>query len=276
MEPTIFAYPNLGRIGRLGNQLWQVAATIARSRRTPGSQALIPPSWEYRPYLNVPEDLYGTPGLALRMGARHIDMATQRGGPYFQALEHLEGVAELLPTYFSPSGFGIERLYAHHAFFLEEMAEFDHYTAMHVRRTDYLNNPDRFPQLTRRYRRAAVELVLEKFGDTKVLVFSDDPAWCRENIYELGLEDVEHDFVEGHVRPIEVVDRTSEPNDIVDLFLMVRCQAHIIANSTFGWWGAYLGDQKLVIYPDRWYGADAQGYETMWNAIPREWVQLPC
>lgn len=266
----VFGYPELGSLGRLGNQLWQVAATIARSRRVLGSRAYVPPDWEYRPFLRVPEEVYAPVD---RSRDELVDVRHFPEGPYFQELEHIAEVIRDLPEWYSPSDHGLDRLMAVHGPTLERVAVRPH-AAIHVRRTDYLENPDRFLTLDRRYWHRAVQAVLEAEPDAAFLVFSDDVPWCRDNAEELGVADVEHDFVEGHVRPVSVYERTTEPADVLDLWLMARCYAQIIANSTFSWWGAFLSEQRLVLYPSIWYGSDAQGYDKMWNAFPTEWRRI--
>lgn len=270
----VYVYSLLGLVGRLGNQLWQIAATLQKAARDELSRAAFPSDWEYRPFVNLPDSWYTPP----RAGDQLIDVATAypEEGPYFQALPYIDEVEHLLPKLFGPSGFGYQRLKEVHGARLKRV-EANHYTAIHVRRTDYLENPDRFPQLTPRYWHAAIDEVMAREPDTTFMVFSDDIPWCRENAaYAFGRAASNMEFVEGHVRPIPFRERTGEPADIYDLWLMTRCKAHIIANSSFSWWGAFLSEQRQVYYPDRWFGADAQHSDRMWEAFPESWEQLPC
>ncbi|HUW03296.1 MAG TPA: alpha-1,2-fucosyltransferase, partial [Acidimicrobiales bacterium] len=72
-----------------------------------------------------------------------------------------------------------------------------------------------------------------------VIVFSDDPDWCRANL--------------SGIHPAAVLEAG---RDVVDLAAMALCEHHIIANSSFSYWGAMLAqDPSAVhIHPDRWYG----------------------
>lgn len=266
---TVYAYSLLGYAGRLGNQLWEVAATIDHSLRDPGSRASINPEWEYRPYLSLPSALYRPP----QPGEQIVDVARLPDGPYYQALPYIERVAPGLRRLYRPSQTAQERFLEHHGPLLVHAG---HQTAIHVRRTDYLENPERFPQLTPHYYQSALKAIREVVGETRVLVFSDDVAWCRENQEEWFGTEGETVFVEGHVRPIAPAERTSPPEDILDLWLMAHCDAHVVANSSFSWWGAFLSEQKRVFYPDRWFGASAQHSDRMWEAFPPSWIQLPC
>lgn len=273
MQPTLYAYPGLGLYGRLGNQFWQVAATLARARAAPAGRPGFPSDWEYRNYVNLPADWYRPPTIS----ENTIDVARLPDGPYFQSLEFIEPLtAKELRHLFGPSRFGSERLEAHHGPRLIQVAS-NHYTAIHVRRTDYLENPDRFPQLTPQFWHRAVKEARAENPDTTFLVFSDDIPWCQENAEEAFGLTTGVEFVAGHVRPIPPRARVGEPADIFDLWLMAMCRAHIIANSTYSWWGAYLSEQALVYYPDRWFGPGAIGYDTyMWRAFPASWRMLPC
>ena len=88
------------------------------------------------------------------------------------------------------------------------------------------------------------EQALKKFDKTdKRLVFSDDPAWCKEQ--ELFADDT---------------IMISEGNDAdIDLCLMSKCNYHIIANSSFSWWGAWLADSEHVIAPMDWFADSCAG-----------------
>lgn len=105
--------------------------------------------------------------------------------------------------------------------------------AIHVRRGDYVNNPFYVDLTSTPYYYNAMKMF--PVG-TKFLVFSDDIEWCKA--YFVG------DEFEFHERGTEVEDVT----------LMADCKAIIIANSSFSWWGAFLGDKnKKVIAPKAWY-----------------------
>lgn len=272
---SVYVYSLLGLVGRLGNQFWQVAATLQKAARDELARAAFPSDWEYRPFVNLPDAWYAPP----RAGERIVDVARDYPdeGPYFQALEYIEDVAHLLPKLFGPSKLGKKRLFETHEKTLQRILLTGcHFTAIHVRRTDYLDNPDRFPQMTPKYWHAATNAVLAEHPDTLFLVFSDDIPWCRSHSDELNVTG-RAEYIEGHVRPIPPRERIGkEPADIYDLWLMARCHAHIICNSTYSWWGAFLSDQRMVFYPDVWYGPDAQHSDKMWNAFPSTWKQLSC
>ncbi|MGO3738509.1 MAG: alpha-1,2-fucosyltransferase [Marinomonas foliarum] len=112
--------------------------------------------------------------------------------------------------------------------------------SLHVRRGDYVDNAHTnsvHGTCGLDYYRAAVNKVLETVENPTFYVFSDDIEWCKENLGSLG--------------QLVYIDDTQSAID--DLMLMSFCQHHIIANSTFSWWAAWLGDIGLTIAPRQWF-----------------------
>lgn len=123
---------------------------------------------------------------------------------------------------------------------LEENKE-KYVCSLHVRRGDYLKDPDYCGICDLDYYKKAVETVLSKTGkQVTFLVFSNDINWCKENLAD--------DFAGNEVI---YVDWNTGNDSYKDMYLMSRCNANIIANSSFSWWGAYLNQtpDKLVISP---------------------------
>ena len=91
--------------------------------------------------------------------------------------------------------------------------------------------------------------------------FQDDVFvdWCKKNLVT--------DY------PITFVD--SKCNDYKDtghLYLMSLCKAHIIANSTFSWWGAWLAKSQFVVGPKTWN--QGGGSENIMENLGNNWVQV--
>ena len=86
---------------------------------------------------------------------------------------------------------------------------------------------------------------MSHFKDHKFFVFSDDIAWCMDNFRGDNFV-----FIQG--------------DQAKDLDYMRSCENHIIANSSFGWWGAWLGKNKnkKVIAPSEWFKGDMKEYPT--------------
>lgn len=115
--------------------------------------------------------------------------------------------------------------------------------AVHVRRGDFLNHPE-FQVCDESYYRMAMEDMRARVGSPRFFVFSDDPGWCRRT------------FTDGDV---EVIDSDEDgANPLHDLRLMSLASHHIIANSTYSWWAAWLGKKpgQHVLLPDRWFAKE--------------------
>ena len=248
-------YEWLWRNGRLGNQLWQIASTAGIAAAN-GTEPRFP-IWEYQPYFRVPAEFF-----VQKLPTPRQDLGTD----YLQELRHFAGIAERVRDWFQPS----EKAEAVVRERLDELDLRGHLTAVHVRRGDYLYHPDHFPALGDRYYARAMAEVRRDHPGTTFVVFSDDPAWCRAKFRD-GCR-----VIDGVSRPVEMVDRIGEPEDHWDLFLMsMACERHIIANSTFSWWGAWLSDDPAPIYPGRWFGK-ALG-QIPWRAMfDGRWQEIPC
>jgi len=134
--------------------------------------------------------------------------------------------------------------------------------SLHVRRGDYVSNPKythKYGVLPLQYYSNAVRYITDCIENPLFFVFSDDPAWVFEHL--------EIPF------PMHIVDHNGSENPHEDIWLMSKCNHHIIANSSFSWWGAWLGQHpnKIVCSPARWYAGREVQPE---NLIPKEWIQL--
>ena len=114
--------------------------------------------------------------------------------------------------------------------------------SVHVRRGDYLDSSHGGIYsgiCTQDYYERAMRRVREELEDAVFYVFSNDPDWARAHFDQKGCV---------------VPEGGTEAAGYEDLYLMSKCQHHIIANSSFSWWGAWLSEnpKKLVIAPDRW------------------------
>ena len=116
--------------------------------------------------------------------------------------------------------------------------------SLHVRRGDFASDPK-----TRRvhglcsldYYQAAVRRIAESVPQPHFFFFSDEPEWAAANLR------VDH--------PVTIVTGNDASHSYEDLRLMSLCRHHIIANSSFSWWGAWLNanPDKIVIAPTRWF-----------------------
>jgi hypothetical protein len=148
--------------------------------------------------------------------------------------------------------------------FRQALASIDGTTgvAVHVRRGDYVDS-GLHEVCTLAYFETAMAEVRRRTDAPTFFVFSDDVAWCRTRL-------------EGHdVISVELPAAFDTP--LRELLLMSRCRHHIISNSTFSWWGAWLGGRpgQHVLAPDRWFTDDAMNERAMRDTVPPTWARWP-
>ena len=133
--------------------------------------------------------------------------------------------------------------------------------SIHVRRGDYVNLDRVLPP---EYYHRALQHITKTTVISDVFVFSDDMQWVREHRHELIPNNPEFD--------LNYVDCNDGSTAHEDLRLMRACDHHIVANSTFSWWGAWLNeaDSKRVIAPDYWIQDDA----TNLDIVPERWEKV--
>jgi len=126
----------------------------------------------------------------------------------------------------------------------QRICESENAVSIHLRRGDYALFYGEHMLLSKAYYERAISHVLTRNPRSTFFVFSDDTAFARE-------------WARAHPRTV-VVDHNDANLAHEDLRLMSLCRQHIIANSTFSWWGAWLNQRsdKLVIAPTKWLGFD--------------------
>lgn len=135
--------------------------------------------------------------------------------------------------------------------------------SVHIRRGDYVSNPETAKvhgHCELQYYLRATELVAEQMAEKpEFFVFSDDVGWSRRHI---KLPYATH-----------FMDQNGPDEDYEDLRLIAACRHHIIANSTFSWWGAWLSGAsgKIVVAPKQWFRDPAMDDR---DVIPPGWVRI--
>lgn len=124
-----------------------------------------------------------------------------------------------------------------------------------VRRGDYVKH-SRLSVTTPEYFHGAMDWMKQQIPNAFFVVVSDDPHYCR-TIFEKRFDVL--------VMPSQTA--------IDGLRTLASCEAHIISNSTFGWWGAWLGEKGPVVVPEIWH--HKPGSYGDWNPVPARWVKLP-
>ena len=254
-------YSQLGKLGRLGNQLWQVAGTVGLSYTNKDAPPYFP-KWEYAKYFSVPSEYFtdNLQGTESYHDAQRID---PRERVYLQDFKLFEEWQDEVRLMLQPSELALKQLKLR--FGKDLILEATYFTSVHVRRGDYLKVQDYHPLLPISYYREALVMCEGPF-----MFFSDDIDWCKR--WFRGLDSVF--FVEG--TPRQAIGPQPMPgafNDHEDLFLMSLCREHIIANSSYSWWGAFLTYDSQVIYPSRWYGPAAMTANAS-LMFPQAWQRI--
>lgn len=136
--------------------------------------------------------------------------------------------------------------------------------SIHVRRGDYLTGADdsiAFALGIEYYHRATT-LVASLLGrEPAYFIFSDDPDWAADALR----------FIPNRTL---VTVGTDNPEE--DLILMSHCAHHIIANSTFSWWGAWLNARldKIVVAPRQWFTPAGERRLNLSDLRPAGWILL--
>lgn len=133
--------------------------------------------------------------------------------------------------------------------------------SLHVRRGDYASDPQTNKMhgcCGKDYYLCCVEHVTQLVKNPHFFIFSDDPEWTRDNL-KLPY-------------PMTLVEHNVGNKDYEDLRLMSQCKHHIIANSSFSWWGAWLNPRKdkMVLAPKQWF---AKRKASTQDLIPAQWLR---
>lgn len=240
-----FSFNRLGNHGHLGNQMFQYAATKSLAIKHNRDFVIAPKEvfgkYYYTTLRSNIDDCFnitcsrGITNFPVHEERHfHFDQETYENPPkenidllgFFQSdkwFKHIDAEIKkdftFKPEYFDPAS--------------EVRNSFDgEVIAIHIRRTDFVTNSNHVSQ-DMSYYEEALKLFPE---ECEVLIFSDEPKWCKE-------------------QPLFSSDRflVSDTNDAyIDLCLMTLSDYVVMANSTYSWWGAYLSNAKKIVAPKIW------------------------
>lgn len=261
------------RKGGLGNQMFQVAAAMVYAKET-NRTVLLPKEFynkhntqgeyaesvfrEFIHRLDKPIDGYAIQTLLQNGFVQHP------GEPGFEEWKPIDSSQNiLLHGYFQ----SYSALRAHEGLirrvYLSGLANYrknfvdsSSRVGIHVRRGDYLQPPHNTAHPTQPV--SYYEKALTYFPkDSEFYIYSDDLDWCSQQEVFQNL-------------PNKVF--IDEKNEVKALANMTTCLGGFIcANSTFSWWGAFLGayaEKKPVVVPNHWFKDDVD------SLFPSEWIQI--
>lgn len=178
---------------------------------------------------------------------------------YWQSYKYFEEIRETLQDEFQPSS-SLPKSYARYLTMIQSSESI----MLHIRRGDYINSPSAAQfhgALDIRYYLKAIKELRATLGDVHFFVFSDDLTWAKSALPQ----DLQITYIETE---------SSENSPAHELQLMTECKHHIIANSSFSWWGAWLrkNTNGHVFSPNRW---TTETTLDLSDLIPSDWKKLP-
>lgn len=264
-------------IGRLGNNLFQIAAAIGYARKygfqwaaDTGSGLSEPYSCIHKAFPNLPKEPFGAGHRyhehldeicnihRVHKNECHFDYhPIPNLGPnvsltgFYQSYKYFEGQDEEIKKVFE----------------LPHIEGYEDFVSIHIRLGDYKQHSGSFPPITDHYILLAMMEIEREKPESKYIVFSDGIPECKE-IFNTNFSQSWND------RIVYSEGRT----ELEDLSLMASCGHHIIANSTFSWWAAYLGHNpnRIVVTPSAqtWFGPTAGVKKPVVDLLPPNWIQI--
>ena len=270
--------------GRLGNQLFQIAAGFALAEKLSRKCLVVLPRDQ-----NYSEDQFTSitdvaelsqcilyPGYTKRVfwklifKVRFLLPKVSLGGLVTELGPHdiafRLGRSVHLYGYFADCRYALQSGFLQREFTLAKpsvwfsaminKAKTTEFVAIHVRRGDYVLNAERWGLLDVRYYEEALKRLPLHLQRKEIWVFSDDPYRAKQVLSSLS----NYTFV--------FISPPKQSNPIESLLLMTLGAGHVLANSTFGYWGALLSStSQWVIFPDRSKQGDA-----FVTHIPNSWI----
>lgn len=255
---------------KIGNQLFQIAAAYALAKDNNDEVAW--PVWNNAHHFSGDFTPRTSPTFFLhQQRGHHYEpipyMRNMAIGGYFQSEKYFQNYKSDILKIFWPKVYKPDLL-------TQDNSKTN--VSLHVRRTDYIELKDHHPPLGMDYYEEAMSLMKSKYTDCKFIIFSDDVDYCKTEFSR---------FSDCFV---------AENSSIIDFCSMIHCNHHIIANSSFSWWAAYLSELKHnelyearkklgreekfpkdVIAPadHRWFGP-ALSHLSMKDMYPEGWIKL--
>jgi len=229
----MIVFNQLGRYGRICNQLFQIAGTIGTARKMGYDFAF--PYWmnyDHKERFGFTED------IDIQRWFKNPLPVINKEFPVFNVKWGYHEISP--PDNVSLAGhFQCEKYFLHcedeirhyFEFALDDVEVPETAVAIHLRCGDY--GGDYHPVCSKEYYRQAMKHFSGPF-----YVFSDDPEKAKEIIPGCT-------YIEGN-------------HSMVDLHMMTMFNYHIIANSTFSWWGAWLARSQKTVAPSYWFGPAAK------------------
>lgn len=244
-------YENINGHGEgLGNQLFFFASSFGLAKLS--NKLLMLPTWNYQQYFNWPNFSFFT----IRRPNKH------EGERCFHfdntLLERIKDKSNVMINGYLQS----EKYFENYSNELKDILTFKEDLSIdypcigiHIRRGDYINNP-MYHNLPIEYYKEAIKTFFPNWKD-KIKIFSDDIEWCKHHF--LG----------------ENIEFSENKSNIEDLNSLSRCTHFILSNSTYSWWGAWLGEKKdtVIVRPTQYFEDKMKNNDTK-DFWPNRWKEF--
>lgn len=218
----VISFSKLGSHGRLGNQLFQIAGTLGMAEKYNATAVF--PEWKDEQAFEQP--LPHGPMQTNQVKEtyfHHYDWQLKESCDLFGYLQSYKYFPKELPFRFKPDFIQKAKGGLETAFETPTIS-------IHIRRTDYVNNPLYYQLHINWFIKALFSI--DNWKDHNIIIFSDDIGYAK-----IHFECLSNVFFSEHKTPMQ------------DVCLMSQCDNHILSNSSISWWGAYLSKQKNVFHP---------------------------
>ena len=251
----MITFNNLGYFGRLGNQMFQYASLVGIATKKGFDYGIPHKNATVEKTVNVrtgPEKLNLFEAFK-NIKAKNVSDSDGQTVYYDRACKYEPGLVDIIEDGMDILGyFQSEKYFLHCEKEIREQFAFDekehivswHHVnkgtydypvCVHVRRGDYVHYDGIHDFPGKDYYQEA----MKEFPDGRFVFYSDDLDWCREEF-------------PGH-------DYMDQKNPYKALQSMSCCRGHIIANSSFSWWAAWLrGKNGKTVAPSKWFGPKGQ------------------
>jgi hypothetical protein len=237
----MISFNNIGHMGRLGNQMFQYAALKGISKHK-GYWYSVPKENVLNECCQRPETLSNQNYQSINEKKFEFDQDFFDNCPdnvdiigYFQSEKYFKHIEQEIRQDFT----FYDIIYNKCAHYRKYNFSNSELISLHIRRTDYITDTN-FECLPIEYYFNALELL----PSTNVMVFSDDPNWCKSHFNNQRF----------------TISLSKDP--YIDLCLMSMCDYHIIANSSYSWWGSWLSKSKKTIAPRNWFCGEFSNWNT--------------
>lgn len=248
----MLTFSKLGQLGRLGNQMFQYAALVGIAHNIRTDYALSSKNTALYECFDLPSKFTDIVNPLVshtdkfEFDEKFYNSCNTNSDLYgfFQSEKYFSKVTSILKNHFKFKNSITEVA----SLYKKYLASEKEVIALHVRRTDYLTDGN-FYNLDLSYYYQA----LARLPEVPVIILTDDYSWCK-NI-----------FTSNRFK----ISKSNSP--YVDLKLMSLCSHHIIANSSFSWWGSWLADSRLTIAPKNWFAGNFSHWDTS-DLYRPEWI----